>query len=254
MCFVCIAFAFAVVGWLAGWNFAETPLVILTLPLSVVPMLFKPPPPVLIAACGLTATAIWAGLRSLGKLGAAPTTGGPGEMRAVRALLTALVATMIALWAITSAASVAVFVNSHWFGPWPKLRVGVADFPVPSGLHRFTTFEAGSEACFVSCNEPRISVVLKTTLPPNETCRAIETSIRAAAEDVGPPTPYMIVPPHASCFFEGRLPEVYSNARLSGVVLSAKELKEFPWLTANADGILLEGEETVVALLFNSGI
>lgn len=246
------AIVFAALGRLLRWNFAEAPLVILTLPFSLAPLWALAPPVVLIIACTALAAAVWARLRWLGRRYSLPRMD-TQDMRAAPGCLTAVVLALFALWVLTSAIAVGVFVNSHWYGSWPKLREEVAAFNVPSGFEKVATLGAGSEACFISCDEPRISVVLKTDLPPSEACRAIEASLRAAAKNVGPPPGSFTRPPNASCFFWGDLPRVYSDAHLWAAVLRGDELRDH-WLLANKRTLSFSDTDTVVALLFDSGI
>ncbi len=247
------ALVFAVLGRLLGWDFAETPLVILTLPFSVAPLGALAPPAVLIITCTALAAVMWGGLRQLRLRYSLPRTD-TREVRAAPGCLTALVLALLTLWVLTSVIAVVAFVRSHWFGPWPKLRKEVAVFNVPSGFEKVATLEAGSEACFISCDEPRISVVLKTDLRPAEACPAIEASVRAAAKNVGPASSYIAQPPNASCFYEGGLPRVYSGAQLWAAVLRGDELMQYQWLLANKSTSSFSDTDTVVALLFNSGI
>lgn len=248
-----LALAFVVLGRILGWDFSETPLVILTLPFSVAPVWFQAPPLVMIGTCSLMAAAIWAGLRWL-RQRYSTQPGLRPEPRAAPGCLTAVVGLLLVLWVVALAISVGVFVRSHWFGPWPRLREAVRTFEVPPGFEKLSTGETGSEACFISCDEPRISVVLKTTLPPAEACRVLEARVRAVAKNVGPPPSYVVQPPAAACFLEGELPRVYSDARLSASVLSARELAGHTWLLAGASPASFAGADNVVVLLFNSGI
>jgi hypothetical protein len=229
------ALVIAVAGRLLGWDFSELPLVILTLPFSAVLFLAFPPPVVTIVVCSVLAATIWASLRG---------------SRA--GLSDGLVAWMVVLWVVASTFSALLFVRSPWFGPWPRLREAVASYAVPPGFEEVTRSEAGTEACFLSCTEPQIAVVLKTTLPPAEACRAIEASIRTVARSVGPPPSHVVQPPAAACFFRGDLPQIHPRARLIAIVMSGPELANHFWLLADADPESFVRDGTVVALLFNS--
>jgi hypothetical protein len=208
---------------------------------------------VLLVTCAAIAAGVWMVLRWLRRRYALVAADSETAATAP-GCLTAVVVALMGLWVVASMISVGVFVRSHWFGPWPKLRHAVAEFKVPTGFDKVNTAEAGSEACFISCDEPRISVVLKTSLPPTEACKAIERSVRAVAEEVGPAPAYISTPPDASCFVQGNLPDVYSDAHLFATVLRGRELHQYSWLLANVDTRSFADDDTVVALLFNSGI
>ena len=250
-----LALAFAVAGRAAGWHFVETPLVVLTLPFSVALLLAFRSPTLLLAALGLVALAITAVLRHLKTR--------PSWSDAIQAL--------VALWIIVALACAGVFVRSTWFGPWPKLRDSVTAFGLPPHFARVAAVERGSEACFISCDEPRVSIMPKTDLSPESACRAIERRTREVAKNIGPPRSYEPSPANVACAFRGDLPSIHSDARLSVEVFGADELTHDPWLPwllgdlgprrlppqvglpdQGRFGIPTRG--TVVLLVFNSGI
>lgn len=243
----------AVLGRAVHWGFAETPLITLTLPFSVVPIWLVAPPAVTIATSALVGGALAWAFRALGRRYAS-VDGASTSAPHMPGCLTALVVAGVALWTFVAVVSLGVFVRSHWFGPWPKLRDHVAAFEVPRGFEQVSTAEAGSEACFISCDEPRISVVLRTSMPPDEACRVLEASVRRLARRVGPPPDFVNEPPGAYCFIEGDLPRVYSDATLTATILSGGELREWSWLLANREQTGFKESDTVAALLFNSGI
>jgi hypothetical protein len=227
----------AVVGLFAGWGSSELPLVVLTLPFSVVPILAGAPPSGNVVAGAVIALSMAAAFRW-------------GRSQ----ISDRLIAGMLVLWFAAGALSAGVFVRSHWFGPWPHLRHAVAAFEVPAGFDLVARAETGSEACFVSCDEPRIYLVLTTTLPPAEACGPVESSVRTVARGVDPSPEYLVRPPEAACFLAGDLPQVYSNARLVAAVLTGAGLRAHPWLLAGPVPASIGDGDTVVTLLFNSGI
>ncbi len=152
------------------------------------------------------------------------------------------------------AAIVAVFVRSRWFGPWPKLRNEVARFGVPDGMRLALKMERGSEACFISCDEPRIVVVFRDIRDAHAACDSVRRRSEQHELHLRPAPDYVAVPERTACFYEASLDRVGSEAVASVAVLPGEELQRFSWLTGGERARGLTHDQIVAVVLFNSGI
>jgi hypothetical protein len=232
------ATAFAIVGHLMDWHFAEAPLVVLTLPYSIVPLWLHVGFVPLLVACVAVAAVLWSRMTHVH--GRTPQTA-PGRVVA-----------LCVLWVGVGLGAAGMLSYDHWYGPWPALRHSVADFEVPAGFTRVATIEAGSEACVISCSSPRIAVVLTTSLSPSEACATIESEVNQVAEDVRRSSPPKAIIQEASCFMRGDLPTAGSDATLTAAVLRGEDLQPYSYLLANGNTPHFDPDDTVVTLVFNT--
>ena len=231
------ATAIAIVGHLRGWAFAEAPLVVLSLPYSVVPLALHVEFVPLLAVCVAVAAVVWS--RMSHSNGRTPQTT-PGRVVA-----------LCGLWVAVGVGVAGMILYDYWYGPWTDLRHSVAEFGVSPGFNQVATIEAGNEACIIECSSPRVALVLTTSLSPSEACASVESKANAAAEHVqrsAPPMPYK----KAFCYMQGDLAKVGPNATLTAAVFRGADLPPYSNLVANANTPRLSPDDTIVALLFNS--
>lgn len=172
-------------------------------------------------------------------------------MRKRRPLLLLAVAVAIALLVPAG-----VFVRSHWFGPWPRLRDEVSRLSVPDAFRLVDRKEEGSESCFISCDEPRITLIFVTDLDDGEACRWLESQVREIAEDVHPWDPHRLIPaPGAACHWQGKLPEAGDDATLSASIEPGASLLSSPYRSGyRGQPPAVMPTDRVAYFLFNSGI
>lgn len=156
---------------------------------------------------------------------------------------------------------VATFITySKFFGVWPRLHKEVNQFVIPEGFTAIAKLQEGAEACFISCVEPRLTLLLQTQLSGSEACQRIEEKVRARTANVWQADGYFYFPPELNCHFIGELPEVYHDAKLFAEVGSGSTLllTQHPrvqlsgWIKQHKQEV--NPEATYVSLSFSSGI
>lgn len=135
---------------------------------------------------------------------------------------------------------------------WPELRHSEAEFHPPSGFTNLSVIEAGSQGCFISCDSPRIALVMKTSLPRDEACALLYNAAQAVGQNVGRTDPASTFIAKASYFMQGGLPSVGGKATITAAVVRGSDLPPASYLLANSNARPFAPEDTVVAVLFNS--
>lgn len=156
--------------------------------------------------------------------------------------------------AIASIVAGAILVRGSWLRVWPKLRSETARVGVIPGFVLSGSADEGSAMCVISCDEPRITIVMATNLPMEDACVRLESTVRRVAERVGPWDPYRLTPSReARCHYQGHLPNVDADATLSAS-LEPGNSEALALRTQAVEGLRLQPNRLYAYLQFNSGI
>jgi len=116
----------------------------------------------------------------------------------------------VALAALVVIGLAAAWIYHGTLGYWQRLEAAVSDFRVPAGFERLGKVREGTTFCVISCDEARITVVLRTNLAPEEACSDLRTAVERQIGKIETPT-YL-----AWCGWESRLRDVGGDAYAIG--------------------------------------
>ena len=133
-------------------------------------------------------------------------------------------------------------------GYWPRLEKSVSNFSVPAGFERVERVREGTTFCVISCDEARITLVLRTTMPPQEACQQLRTAVDRQIEMTKTPS-YL-----SWCGWEARLDEVGEHATIAGGAEASSDIMSSRPMWAWASNFEPPSDGTVAWIEFSSGI
>jgi hypothetical protein len=155
----------------------------------------------------------------------------------------------VALVALVGATFVAASIYHGTLGYWRRLETAVREFRIPADFDRLGKVREGTTFCVISCDEARITLVLRTTLAPNEACGRLRTAVERQIGRTETPG-YL-----AGCGWEARLPDVGGDAFVLGGAERSDDFGENrPSWAYRAYKFSIPSDGTVAWVEFSSGI
>jgi hypothetical protein len=136
----------------------------------------------------------------------------------------------------------------HTLGYWPRLERSVSNFSVPAGFERLGRVRQGTTFCVVSCNEARITIVLRTAMPPEEACQQLRAAVDRQIEMTETPSDL------SWCGWEARLGDVGEHALVAGGAEASSDIMGARPMWAWASNFEPPSDGTVAWIEFSSGI
>lgn len=133
-------------------------------------------------------------------------------------------------------------------GYWPRLEKSVSNFSVPAGFERVGRVREGTTFCVISCNEARITMVLRTPMPPQEACEQLRTAVDRQIEMTETPS-YL-----GWCGWQARLDDVGEHATVTGGAEPSRDFMSVRPGWAYASNFEPPSDGTVAWIEFSSGI
>lgn len=131
---------------------------------------------------------------------------------------------------------------------WPRLERAADRFPTPPAMTVVDSVREGTAFCPISCDEPRITIVYRTSLSPDQACAQLRKTID---ESVGPTTNREYL---TWCGYEAALPSVADEAFALGGAEPAGDLLAGVGPSWKTKITVPKTNETIAWVQFSSGL